>query len=291
MDPIRKNLLEALNFSAGEKRGLLFLAILTLLFCFLPEVLIETFVEIDDSTVEASYIEFMGRTASSDNKEQTAFNEVRDYFNFDPNSISPEEMEVLGFPAYLITRIEKYRQAGGKFRSKVDMKKIYGMKSEFYNSLEPFIKIPEESTKPPKVDRMSVKSEIDLNRSDSAAFISLKGIGPVFAHRIVAYRAALGGFVDIEQLKEVYGFKDSLFSSLKGLLRLDTLNSVRKIDINTVSLDGLKKHPYFRNHQLSNALVNYRKMHGNYLTFKDLKKVHLMNDSILNKIKPYLSIQ
>jgi len=41
---------------------------------------------------------------------------------------------------------------------------------------------------------------IDLNGVDSATLVRLRGIGPTLAHKIIDRRAALGGFVQHEQL-------------------------------------------------------------------------------------------
>jgi DNA uptake protein ComE-like DNA-binding protein len=291
MDPIRKNLLEALNFSAGEKRGLLVMAVLMLLICFVPDMILQNYYQGNEVEEAFSYTEFLSRPASSEKKEHSLTSEVRIYSDFDPNVISANEMARIGFPEFLIVRIEKYRKAGGKFKTKEDLNKIYGMKRELYEKLEAHIKIPEERIIEKREDLRAVKREYDINLADSTALKSLKGIGPVFAQRIIKYRQALGGFVNIDQIREVYGFSDSLFLSLKDQLKLDTLVVVRKININQVDLSQLKKHPYFREHPLSNALINYRKMNGYYTKLEDLKKVHLMNDSILIKIEPYLTFE
>ena len=42
---------------------------------------------------------------------------------------------------------------------------------------------------------------LDINMADSVAWVGLKGIGPGFAKRILAYRQRLGGFNAVLQLK------------------------------------------------------------------------------------------
>lgn len=46
---------------------------------------------------------------------------------------------------------------------------------------------------------------VEINTADSAMFEHLRGIGPTLAKRIVAYRSALGGFVSVNQIAEVWG--------------------------------------------------------------------------------------
>src|SRR3569833_3197280 len=56
---------------------------------------------------------------------------------------------------------------------------------------------------------------IELNSADSAKLTELKGIGPSFARRIINYRNRLGGFINKEQLKEVYGMDDDRYAEMQ----------------------------------------------------------------------------
>jgi len=64
---------------------------------------------------------------------------------------------------------------------------------------------------------------IDINRADTAELIKLPGIGKVYAGRIIAYRKTLGGFTNVEQLKEIKGIGEKTF--LKILPYLETINN------------------------------------------------------------------
>lgn len=128
---------------------------------------------------------------------------------------------------------------------------------------------------------------VNINLADSVALVALPKIGPVLAGRIVQYRNRLGGFHSLGQLTEVWGFKEDLLYDLEGKIFIDP-NFAPLININTVGLDELKKHPYFK-FTLSQALINYRKQHGNFQSLLDLKKIRLVNDSIFNLISPYCS--
>ncbi|NDE78729.1 MAG: helix-hairpin-helix domain-containing protein [Chitinophagaceae bacterium] len=72
---------------------------------------------------------------------------------------------------------------------------------------------------------------ISLENADSAALEKMPGIGPVLSARIIKYRDKLGGFYEVDQLREVYGLSDSVFSKIAPLLRLNG-NNIKKIDIN-----------------------------------------------------------
>ena len=70
-----------------------------------------------------------------------------DYFNFNPNTISKAQWKKLGFKDWQIKTIFNYKSKGGSWKSKADVKKIYGLEEADYFNLEPYILLPETSTK------------------------------------------------------------------------------------------------------------------------------------------------
>jgi DNA uptake protein ComE-like DNA-binding protein len=130
---------------------------------------------------------------------------------------------------------------------------------------------------------------VEINSADSVALVKLYRIGPYLASRIIAYRKSLGGFLNLNQLTEVYNFDEDILFDLKDKIYLDT-SSVVKFNLNKVGEEALKNHPYFK-YKISRVIVNYRNQHGQYKTFEDLKKTKIITDSILNKIKIYSTLE
>tara|TARA_B110000046_G_scaffold32429_1_gene34737 strand:- start:3429 stop:3857 length:429 start_codon:yes stop_codon:yes gene_type:complete len=130
--------------------------------------------------------------------------------------------------------------------------------------------------------------KVDINEADTASFKRLYGIGEFLAEMIVKRREELGGFVSKDQRKEVYGLKE------ETIIRLDTQlifvpTKVRKLNIDKATKEELKAHPYlYWKH--ANAIVNYRKQHGDYKALDELKKIVLIKNSIFQKVKPYLEL-
>lgn len=212
------------------------------------------------------------------------------YFNFDPNTISKEQWEKLGFAAWQIKIIFNYKEKGGKWRTKADVKKIYGLSETDYYKLEPFILLPNEISKTEtSFSKKEDNIKIDINTADTTEFIKLKGIGSAFSKRIIKYREALGGFINIEQLKEVYGFTEELFIQISPNLKITNIN-VNKIDLNQTDEEQLKKHPYI-GWKLAKPIIAYRKSHGSYKDVHDIKQIHLITDEIYSKIAPYLTVK
>jgi competence ComEA-like helix-hairpin-helix protein len=130
---------------------------------------------------------------------------------------------------------------------------------------------------------------IELNTADSAKLTGLTGIGPSFARRIVAYRNRLGGFVNKQQLKEVYGMDDDRYAGMQAQVSVDPAH-IEKIHINQVDFDGLKRFPYLSFKQM-NAIIQFREQHGQYASVDDMRNIAILNDEILRKIEPYIDFK
>jgi competence protein ComEA len=71
---------------------------------------------------------------------------IIEYFNFDPNQITMEDWLKLGLTEKQTQTILNYRNAGGKFFTKKDLKKIYSISDELFQKLEPYILLPDSKT-------------------------------------------------------------------------------------------------------------------------------------------------
>jgi competence protein ComEA len=213
-------------------------------------------------------------------------------FSFDPNTLDADGWRRLGIPEKNIRTIIKYKDKGGKFYKKEDLKKIYGFRETDYNRLEPYISFPQkpifENAEKKETERKveTIRAPLELNTADSMALLAVNGIGPALTSRIIKYRNKLGGYVMVEQLREVYGLLPESFEQVKGQLQVDA-SKVKKLNINTVTANELKQHPYFRN-PLAAMVISYRDQHGSFAQPQDLKNVELINDSVYQKILPYL---
>ena len=130
------------------------------------------------------------------------------------------------------------------------------------------------------------KSLLEINSSDSAALVRLPGIGPVLSVRIIKYRNLIGGFVSVNQLKEVYGLKEETFDMISSRVYTDSL-LIRKIKINKAGYRELIKHPYFKREEVS-GILKYRELQGRITRIEDLIENNLISPETLKKIRGYL---
>lgn len=224
-------------------------------------------------------------------------------FYFDPNTLTAAGWKKLGLRDKTIGTILNYVSKGGKFRKPEDLSRIYGLFPNEFERIEPYIKIESTGTQSYNNENLENKPQnntapktyasrysiIDINTADTTALISLPGIGSKLSARIISFRDKLGGFYSINQVGETFALPDSTFQKIKQYLKLETA-SLRKININTATIDELKAHPYIR-YQLAKPIIAYRNQHGNFAAIEDIKKIMVVTDEIFIKIAPYLSVQ
>lgn len=139
----------------------------------------------------------------------------------------------------------------------------------------------------PTMVRTSHRTIVELNTADTLDLQQLYNIGPTFSRRIVRYRTLLGGFVNKGQLLEVYGMDSARYSDILPYIIIDTA-AVSKIDINTATIDQLKRHPYLDYYQ-AKAIVRLRESQGLYQNIGDLLNVALIDQQTFSKIAPYIT--
>lgn len=150
--------------------------------------------------------------------------------------------------------------------------------------VRPLAAVPEPT--PQTIYRKSNRLVVELNGADSLDLVQLYNVGPAFARRILKYRSLLGGFVEKGQLWEVYGMDSVRYNDIAPYVKVDC-SKIKAIDINSASVDELKRHPYLDYYQ-AKAIVRLREESGLYKDISDLRKIAHIDNETYNKILPYL---
>ena len=216
-------------------------------------------------SVISSEVEKSPRTERHNAPHSSAVNEVRaklprqvESFRFNPNTVSVEDLQRLGFSEKQAQSIENYRLKGGRFRRPTDFAKSYVVADSVYARLEPYIDIP----------------RLDINKADSVALLDLPGIGPYFAGKIVQYRTQLGGYSSLEQLMEIYHFDEEKFTGLQDLI---TCSESEEFALWTLSEADLAKHPYISRSE-AHGIVLFRAHHASAeCTVEALRKAGVLS--------------
>ena len=303
---------EYFHFNKKERRGILLL-ILLLFFLLLFNIFFPYFIQSKKTNFDKFISEIEAFEKNLDSLKNLSLLVLKDSINkklelfvFDPNDLSKEKWKLLGLTDKQILNIKNYEKKGGNFYKNEDLKKIYTISDEDYKVLEPYIRIKQQKKKFKKKENLEPKSTktsnrrktyykpensftIELNSADSIKLLKLKGIEPVFAGRIIKFRNLLGGFYTKEQLMEVYGFDSIRFNGISSSIIIDT-SLIKKININEATFKRILKHPYI-NFDMTKQIVNSRKSKI-YNTFQEFQEKNLLiNDSIFQKISPYLQLK
>lgn len=308
---------EYFYFTTREKYGILGLFLIILFLSVLPYLVVTS----DQNSL--TYAQFeqeiaLMQAVDSNDFQNNGFNPTNNSgalnpFYFDPNTVNPKELKRFGLPDYLINRFDKFRNSGFRFKQVADLKRIYGLNEIYFNRIAPFVSIhnPNSNNRLAKDfnnSQIEFESEnndfnkgkainygtfkhktneiIELNTADSNQLITVKGIGPYLASKIIKYRNALGGFVQTNQLSEIYNVSADQIAAFLPFVTVNP-NYIRKLNINTAGFNDLNAHPYISSAE-AKAIIKFRSQHGTFQEIGDLQKMVNIKPETLTKIGPYL---
>ncbi len=136
-------------------------------------------------------------------------------------------------------------------------------------------------------EKLSEGQMIILNNSDTVDWKKIPGIGSIYASRIVKYRDLLGGFARVEQLLEVYGIDNELYSSIIPYIYIETNTNLRKVQVNKSEFREMLRHPYL-NYKQVQAIINLRRRKGDIVSINELSMLDEFTTDDIYRLEPYL---
>lgn len=229
-------------------------------------------------------------------------------FPFDPNTADTTSLLRLGFPRWMVRAMLKYRAKGGRYAEVEDMQRIPGMTPEIYERLKDYVRIDpkfkpydrrelyagqrakwEEEAREDSALRESYArklprgAKLDLNTADSAQLCQVPGIASQRARQILTHRQALGGFVSVSQLSELYDFPDSC----QQWFFVQPIE-IHKININKATMTALRRHPYIGGYRAL-AIESFRHNHGVISSIDQLRLAPEFSEEDINRLRPYVT--
>ncbi|MBR6285979.1 MAG: helix-hairpin-helix domain-containing protein [Bacteroidaceae bacterium] len=214
-------------------------------------------------------------------------------FPFDPNTADSSQLARLGLRRFQIRNIYKYRAHKGVWHEPMDFSRLYGLSEEKFLQLLPYITIASKFHRKDSVKRdtaqfkplYTVKYDeptiVDLNLCDTSVLKRVPGIASGFARQIVAYRERLGGFYSVAQLSDIKGL-----SSESQRWFVVNKPALRKINLNKLSLNQLKSHPYINFYQ-ARVITEHRRKHGPLSGLDDLSLYEEFSKVDIERLKHY----
>lgn len=232
-------------------------------------------------------------------------------FPFDPNTADSTQLLRLGLAPWQVRSIYRYRAKGGIFRQPSDFARLYGLTRKQYRELRPYIRISPDylpaadyyaprrtgnnarsvdssATKAPRYTytarhKLRPGEHIAINSADTTQLQKIPGIGSAYARMIIRYRERLGGFITMAQVLESGPVPESA-------LRYITIDAtqVRKLNINKLSLNQLRRHPYINFYQ-AKAICEYRRLHGPLHSLEELRFSPDFPPAQIERLQPYVT--
>lgn len=203
---------------------------------------------------------------------------------FDPNGLPKEVWMQMGLSDKQAQVIKNFENKGGKFKTKEDVKKQFVISDEFYQKIEPYIVFAEMND---EVNSEHPALSIDINHATKEDFMLINGVKDYLAEGIVKYRQRLGGFVAIDQLKEIKYLTENVYNKIIPYCFI-TSYSVKKVSINIAEWKEMAPHPYIGG-EIATKIIDYRKKNGVFKNAEDFKRSGLVDESVYTKLVPYLS--
>jgi competence protein ComEA len=223
-----------------------------------------------------------------ENRTQNSFYKKKLFFNY----VTTDDLLKRGIAKDAAMKIISLKENGLKIYTIEDLEKLSGVDSASKNILKNILHFyPSKkyfNVNPSHTNIEKPNINININTADTSELDLLKGISFATASRVLRYKERLGGYINKEQLKEVWGMDSNTYEILIANTIIEQ-NSQKHININKADLKTLGSHPYI-GYKLAKLIVNYRTQHGDYVTVRDLLKIHVMNEEIFAKIEPYISI-
>ena len=245
--------------------------------------------------VEQERLQAERRAQFTSNRRETQ-QQTYTLFPFDPNTADSAAFVRLGIRPNTARTIERFRERGGVFRVPEDFRRIFGISDEQFEKLAPYIAIRRVEEPQPEVQVAVIEEEtpveilmVELNTADTTELMQIRGVGRFFAREIVRYRQELGGFVSVEQLRNIRNMREESYERIAPFFTVDT-TKINKIRVNTASVEFMRRHPYV-NFQQARAVFELRRAVGKLNSINDLARLSEFSDEDRRRLEPYFCFE
>jgi DNA uptake protein ComE-like DNA-binding protein len=221
----------------------------------------------------------------------TAISEEMSYkiYPFNPNFITDFKGYKLGMKLEEIDRLLAFRKTNKYVNSPQEFQNITKISDSLLTAISPYFKFPDwiknkkqypvfEKIEYPKKEKIVI---LDINQASKEDLIKIYGIGEGISDRILKQKEALGAFVSMEQMQDIWGLSSEVITQLDTHFKIASAPTIKKININNASIKELIKFSYFK-YPLAKEIVTYRSMNNGIKNIEDLTKI---KDFPVDKIK------
>lgn len=315
---MKTNLKNYAHFTKAQIKGIFVLASLILLFFAAPKIIskLATKEVTDFSELEKEITEFEAALEKEEKRlpknNKTISKSNSTLFNFDPNTVSKENLVNLGLSPSTARTFINFRTKGFKFHKKEDIKRVYGIKENDYERLAPYIRIATSKsssfpkrrlnkTKKKPIQKRLTPFKFNPNEANQATLLAL-GLSNKVVQTVLNYRNSGAEFRKKEDFKKVYGLIAADYLTLvpfidipkktiipKAIPKNFNKSTSIKIDINNSSIEEWKQLKGI-GEITAKRIVNYRDKLGGFLSIDQLKSTYNIADSTIDKVAHQLIV-
>ncbi|WP_369766225.1 ComEA family DNA-binding protein [Flavobacterium sp. WC2429] len=274
-----KNIKSYFEFSKDQRAGIFSLVVIMLFlqlgFFFFNENVIQ-----ETDLGKQKWLSIQSKfDALKKDKSKTLFK----VYLFNPNFITDYKGYKLGMSVQEIDRLLAYRKENKYVNSAKQFQAVTQVSDSLLNSIAPLFKFPDwVNNKKERKEYVDYKNKsivnfpkkeklvlIDINKATQEDLIKIYGIGEVISKRILILKESLGGFVSMDQMKDVWGLSPEVIANLDSHFKIVAGSNLKKVNINNASLKEMAQFPYFK-YPLAKEIIIYRSMNGNFNNIEDL---------------------
>jgi DNA uptake protein ComE-like DNA-binding protein len=269
------------QFSKEQQRGILglFLVVIVIQFiCFFVDFKTTPKVNLE----EQKWLALNSEINTLENKQNQQLIKM---YPFNPNFITDYKGYKLGMSVTELDKLQAFRKENKYVNSAEEFQTVTGVSDSLLAVMAPYFKFPDwvknksisKSAGFPNINSkyFSKKEKVvvkDINQATQEDLIKIYGIGDAISMRILKFRESLGGFVSMEQMKDVWGLSPEVIEKLDANFKVGALPDFKKVDVNNASVKELAQFPYFK-YNLAREIVIYRSMNGDIKNADDLIKI------------------
>ena len=215
-------------------------------------------------------------------------------YPFNPNFITDYKGYTLGMSLTEIDRLLRFRERDKWINSAEDFQQVTGVSDSLLQTIAPYFKFPEwvtssksKTTRTNFIDK-DKKQKSDLNQADFTSLTQIDVLDDALIKRLLSYRKRLGGFVEDNQLYDIYGITKTQVYAIKDEFTVLTKPDIKLVNVNTANASDLSTVPFIT-FEIARDIIDYRVLNEGINNLDELLKIDGITAYKLERIKLYLS--
>ena len=220
-------------------------------------------------------------------------------YPFNPSFITDYKGYQLGMTTQEIDRLLSHRDSGKYINSARQFQLVTKVSDSLLAVISPYFKFPDWISRKkntslnynkPKEEEIFTGEKQDLNIVTAIQLKEIKGIGDKLSERIIKYRTSMKGFMNDEQLEQVYGLKPEVIAKVLQRYTVLSQPTIEKVNVNTATFKEVLHLPYI-DYELTKKIFQYRDEVAEIQNLEELKNIEDFPIENFDKIALYLKAE